>query len=276
MNKFASIFIRGGSLLTFAGLELLCFYFIINYNSAQREIALETYSLYSSDVNERMTSVRNYLDLDEQNERLRNDIAAMMARSPAAVYREPNAGVDTLANEELRQRFTFFPGRVVNKSPFGANNTFVINRGKIHGVEKGQGVITENTIVGIVTAMSARHARVMTLLHGDSRISAGIPRLGTYGSLIWDGPDPRIIALRDVPRYTNVEVGDTVKTMGFSNIFPAGIVVGTVKTAQRQAGGATWDIDVELIANPLRTEYVYVVRDLLKEDLDQLNREEND
>jgi rod shape-determining protein MreC len=50
-----------------------------------------------------------------------------------------------------------------------------------------------------------------------------------FGEITWDGVDPRYVTLTKIPRTIKVSKGDTVVTSPYSDIFPAGQVVGYVE-----------------------------------------------
>ncbi|HHS95310.1 MAG TPA: rod shape-determining protein MreC, partial [Phaeodactylibacter sp.] len=64
--------------------------------------------------------------------------------------------------------------------------------------------------------------------------------------------------------------GDTIQTSGYSDMFPRGIVVGTVDSTWIDAGSHIWGIKVKLINDLRRIDYVYVVTDLMQKDIFQL------
>ncbi len=266
MSNLAQLFVRSGSFFMFALLEMISFYLVVNFNSAQQAVALETWSLYSNKVMNRYAKITGYISLEEENERLHEQNAALLAQLPQFRYTE-SVSQDSVSNDSLRQRYSFLVADVVNKSPLGQHNSFVVNRGRFHGVESSLGVLGPRGLVGVTTAVSNRHARIMTLLHRDLRVSAGLRNKGYYGTLNWDGDDPRYMILSAIPRYVEVAAGDTVETTGYSNIFPSGITIGTVKKFEAKNGDNNWNIIVGLIDDILRTQHVYIVTDLLKKDL---------
>jgi rod shape-determining protein MreC len=271
MNRLLQLLTRSGALFLFAALEIVCFYLIINFNSAQQEIAMETWSLYSTRFTERSANIRSYINLRQEIQQVQAENARLRGLLPNANYTE-RVVIDSIRQDSLRQRFTFITAEIVNKSPLGANITYVIDRGRIHGVEKHQGVISDRGVVGIVINVSERHARVMSLLHRDFRLSAGLHDKPYFGTLRWEGGDARFATLFAIPEYANPAIGDTVETTGYSNKFPTGVPVGTIADIQPQVGSNTLLIQVRLLGDFYNLRRAYVVRDLLKEDLEQLNQ----
>lgn len=269
MSNILQVLTNRGAFFLFAALEMYCLYLVITYNSQQRVIADASWSHYSGIIMERVDNVRNYLNLDRENEKLRAENAALLARLPSAFYTE-TVTVDSIQDDSLRQRYTYIAAEIINKSPVSANITYVINRGYIHGVQPHQGVVNDNGVIGIVTKVSPRHARVMSLLHRDMRLSAGLRDKSFFGTLTWDGGDTRVVTLSAIPDYAAVAIGDTVETTGYSSIFPKGIAVGTVSEREAVKGGSNVVLKVRLFNDFYHIKHGYVVRDLMKDDIEQL------
>lgn len=259
------IFFNNGSFFTFLALEILCLYLIVSFNEPQQAIALETWSVRSGSVRGVWSSFQDYLDLQEENEGFARENARLRAALPAARY-DANFDRDSLVDSVFRQRYTFLAANVINRSPYGPNNTLVIDRGEALLVTPGLGVLGQQGLLGIVDRTTENHARVISLLHRATRISAGL-RNNAYGTLLWDGLDPRYMTLTDLPDYLEISAGDTVFTTGYSNVFPTNQVIGTVTESQVQPGTGSQNLRVRLITDPLRQRNGYVVQDIFKEEL---------
>ena len=59
--------------------------------------------------------------------------------------------------------------------------------------------------------MNSRFSRVISILNSDSQINAQLNKTNHFGSLIWDGKNPNIVQLVDVPRQAPVKEGDTIR-----------------------------------------------------------------
>ena len=270
MGRLLGILLNSTGLFTFLLLQGVCLYLIVNHNDAQREIWIETKSVYGSYLTEQVNEKLAFLDVARENEILRRQNAALLARIPGSGY---NKTVDTLAviDSVYQQRFTYLATRVVNKSPYGPYNTLIIDRGSDLQVERGQGVLSDGGILGIVSDVTPRHARVVSILHLATRVSAGLDD-NAFGTLRWDGRDPRRVTVTDMPDYVPVATDDTIYTTGYSNVYPTGLPIGTVESSESLPGTGSQDLTVVLLNDPLRAANGYVVRDLFKEELDSLNR----
>ena len=171
------------------------------------------------------------------------------------------------------QHYTYVPVKVINNSTQRRNNYLTINKGILQGVEPEMAVISSNGIVGIVKDVSKDFASVISVLHKNSSISARLSENGYFGSLIWDGRDPRIAQLTDIPHHVTIKEGMTVETSGFSSMFPRGIPVGKVLSSDIASGDNFHTIDVELNTDMNSISMVYVVNNLMRIEQRQLELE---
>jgi len=268
MEQILRVFYNNGSFFTFIGLQLLCLYLIINFNSTQSDIAAETWSVRTGSVKDGLSYFQDYLDLREQNEVQRREIARLKGLLPEARYNTA-AELDSLTDDTFLQRYNFLSVNIVNRSPYNPNNNLVIDRGSTFNVQQGQGVVSNDGLIGIVDVSGNSHARVISILHRATRISAGL-RNNAFGTMLWDGLDPRRMTVTDIPDYVTVNAGDTIFTTGFSNVFPTAQVIGYVETTAIQPGTGSQNLTVLLANDPLTTTSAYVVQDLFKEELSVL------
>jgi rod shape-determining protein MreC len=165
---------------------------------------------------------------------------------------------------------------VVNKSITSRNNYITINRGSKEGIKKGMGVIGPSGVVGIVWNVSENFASIQSVLHEDTRITSSIEGTPYFGPLIWEGKDPSIVTLTDIPNQLNLKPKAKVITSGLGVIFPKGILIGTVLKAGVKGGGSFLDISVKLATNFYALQYVYVIKNNFQteqEMLEQQNKE---
>jgi Cell shape-determining protein len=90
------------------------------------------------------------------------------------------------------------------------------------------GVVSTGGVVGIVSVADEHFSVVIPVLNPKLHISCKLLTGNYYGSLSWDGRDTRYAYLDELPRHAVFKEGDTVVTSGFSAVFPANIMVGTV------------------------------------------------
>ncbi len=89
--------------------------------------------------------------------------------------------------------------------------------------------------------------------------------------MFWDGKDPNILQITDIPRQAIIKVGDTIISGGKSAIFPEGIIVGVIKDFKFE-NNQFLEINVTLFNDMSSLGYVQVVKNLQKKE--QLNLEQ--
>ena len=115
--------------------------------------------------------------------------------------------------------FQYISATIINNSVANANNYLTLDKGKIDGVKKGMGVISERGVIGIVKETSKRYSTVLSILHSQSKLSVAIKKNNHFGSLQWDGKSYKKARIYDIPSHVKLTIGDTIITSGFSHIF---------------------------------------------------------
>lgn len=270
MGNLLQLLLRIGGGLLFVLLEGICFYLIVSYNNAQQQVAISTANAFTGAVSERVSNMQAYLDLAEQIDQVKAENAELRAKLETSKY-QSRLLIDSVFVDTVLQHFSFLPAQVVSKTLLGRDNTMTINRGRLSGITPHTGVISPNGVVGVVVAVSDHHARVMTTLHRQSRVSAALKSSNYHGSLTWDGDDARYMTLEAIPKHITVAIGDTIVTSGYSDLFPRGIQLGTVKDFKQPKGGNNYTIRIAPFADLMAIEHVYVVKSNFRADVDTLN-----
>lgn len=213
-----------------------------------------------------------YLNLKTVNKTLAQENATLRNKLKTAKYEAFVNNVEVY-DSAYAQQFIYIPAKVVNNSVNHQKNFMTINRGRRQGVEKDMAVISSNGVVGIVNSVSNNFATVISILHRDFKVSAKFSENNYFGTVFWDGKDPRKINFSDIPHHVEVKKGQKVITNSFSNIFPSGIPLGVVDTFSVDKNSNFYDITIDLSTDIRNIEYVYVVKDLLKYERKNLEKE---
>jgi rod shape-determining protein MreC len=114
---------------------------------------------------------------------------------------------------------------------------------------------------------------VISVLHTDLLISSKIKDTEVIGSTNWDGLKSDEAKLLYVPRHVNVAPGQEIVTSGYNAVFPEGISIGKVKEVKPGVEGNYLDITLTVSVDYSRLNYVYLVENDLREELDSLEIE---
>ena len=275
MNSFSNLFSTFSSFFLFLVLEVICFVIIINNNEHQNRVFLTTASTFNGYVAEKTTNINHYFSLAKEVERLKKANATLLSEKEFSRHPLTTISDSTKKDSTLFvQQFDYTPATVINKSIFGNKNYLTINKGAREGIKVNQGVISDDGVVGIVIAVGTHFSRVMTILHRTTRISAMIKKNKSFGSIAWRGNDPTMVSLLAIPKHIEVEKGDTVITSGYSSIFPADLPIGRIETYKVNKGNNNYEIKVKLFNDLTTVKHVYVIADLLLEELQNLEKDE--
>lgn len=129
-------------------------------------------------------------------------------------------------------KFNFKAVKVVNNSYVKSNNFITIDQGIKDGVKPNMSLIANGAIVGYVVDCSDNYAVAISVLNMRFRTS-GQDILGTYsGSVSWDGLNINEVVMSEIPKYANINIGDTIVTTSYSARFPKNINIGIVKSVE--------------------------------------------
>lgn len=273
MRDFFENIPRYGGFFLFLLLELVCFILIVRYNQDQRTIFLHSSNLFAGFVNKKYTDSRDYLGLVRRVDSLRADNAALNERvANLRVSRISVVEDSSVISTDTSSEFDIIPARIINNSINRHHNYLTLDVGRLDQVDAHAGVVTSRGIVGIITHVSDHYARVMSVLHRQSRISASVKKNGFFGTLIWTDTDPQRLTLEDVPKHAEVTNGDTIVTSGHSAIFPPGIFIGKVESWKLEPGKNSYTIQVKLNEDIGRVRDVFVIRHLRRKELTELEQ----
>ena len=222
-------------------------------------------------VEERISNLRTYLNLREinsnltaENDALRNTIERFVKKEDMTFY----SASDTI----FKQQYQYISSEVINNSVNKQKNYITLNRGRRQGVGIDMAVTSNNNIAGVIVGCSENYSVAISLLNLDFRVSARIRSNGYFGSLSWDGHNPKHAVLNEIPQHINVSVGDTIETTGFSAIFPEGTLVGIISDLKK-SGSDFYKIEVELFTDFRNLHYVSVIGNIKKSEQHQLEKQ---
>jgi len=261
--------------LLFLVLQIVSLTLVVNHNYFQKAAAVSASNALSGSMYETRNRITQYFDLKDQNIQLSEMNAILLGKLESAYLNYDTTSTlvsdSVLFGSEIKRlRYTFIAAQVLDNTVSLRNNYIVLNRGSLQGVKPDMGVITPGGIVGIVREVSDNFCVVMSLLHKDSKISASVKRDGTFGQLSWNYLDYREGEMTDLPTHSKIAIGDTLVTSGLGDAFPAGIPVGTVLAFERRGGDKTYTVRVRFTTDFRKLHHVYIVRDLMRPEIDQL------
>lgn len=268
MRNLILFLTRNYYLLFFLFLQSISFSLILRNNHFQRSHFLNSSNALSGEVYGIYSGITNYFGLRYQNDLLANE--NLILRNKIQQLLSSGHVRESIKDTIHRQQYNLVTCRVVNNSTNRAKNFLTLDAGRLQGIEKESAVIGSDGVVGIVWEVSDHFSSVMSVLHENTRIPVSIERFGENSFLVWDGRDENYALLERVPSHLDLKKGDKIITSKWSKIFPAGITVGEVSEFEKIQGNTFYSVIVKLQTDFSRLDHVYVIKNLLKEEQDQL------
>ena len=133
-------------------------------------------------------------------------------------------------------------------SPDLSSDELFINRGSDDGLSVGQYVLGDNSVIGRISEISQRTARVMLVTDKASKIAVNIDGLDLQRLMRGVGYGQAKIEL--VPLKKKVKVGDKVKVCKQAGLLDSAMVAGVVSECKRDSSNPSlWDITVEPVCD---------------------------
>ena len=225
-------------------------------------------------VNGIFADIRSYFTLGRENERLLERVAVL--EEELAFYRRSAAdSVRTdLLHDMGEKPYELTVARVISNSINKNRNFIVLDRGERDGVEKGMGVLSpEGAMVGYVAASSDRHAVAVSILNTSFNASGKLAGDDYFGSIYWAGDDRYHVRMKELSKYARVTEGEEVVSSGFSQYFPADVLIGYVESFSLADTQMAYDVVIRLAVDVSQLTDVILVRNRDIEDVQELEAE---
>ncbi len=271
MQQIISFILKFKTALVFWGLFAIAIALTINANTHHQNKWVSSTNLLSRSILSVKADVVDYFYLKEENAKLLDENKELRefylshqndSQKNDSLYFENNTGLDST--------YQVFNAKVISNSYWKINNFLMVEALEKIDLTTDLGIISPQGIVGIVEDYNAQYARVISVLNPNISINAQLANTKHFGSLVWDGKDPSITNLIDVPRSASVAIGDHVETGGNSLIFPEGIPIGNVISFDLDENRGYYNIQVKLFTDMTNVRNVYIIQMKDKEVIEKL------
>ena len=180
---------------------------------------------------------------------------------------------NNLLLRQIQLDSTIMQVKILKNSWNKKQNFITINKGAIDGLKKNMGIVNHNNnLVGITHTVSAHFSTVISIININLMISAKIKSSGHYGTLSWNGQNPDIVQLYDIPKHVNLKIGDTIVTSGYSNIFPEDIPIGKITNYQQEKNTNFLSITVDLFVDFTSIQFGYIINSDFKSERELIEK----
>ena len=185
-----------------------------------------------------------YQDMEQEVSELRRKVARLedQVRQGQEASRENEQLRQLLQLRERRRDFVFEAAHVSAHGTQGWDSTLTLSKGSSTGVEVNDCVITETgVLVGVVSQVGLNWSTVDTVISPNMEMGGLVLRANASGilegelSLMQQG----LVKLSHLPLSSGLMAGDEVITSGRGEIYPSGLVVGSVEQVDTDPSGMT-------------------------------------
>ncbi len=217
--------------------------------------------------------IRDLRRIYEENEQL---------RLTAAAYSRDKINYNFIQKENVRLQeelhfterqkqmynYTYMIAQVISVSSDANNRTLRINLGSSNGVKPNMAVTTVDGLIGLVRSVSPFTADVTPI----TELNEASPTFNSISATVFGREDESFGILSSYNKETDrvlmtrieendkMAVTDTVITSGWGNVYPRGLVVGTVESIQVGDFGLTRTASIKLAASFDHLTEVFVVK----------------
>ncbi len=239
-------------LLLFLLIEGFSVFLLIKKNSYQANRVIKFSTQYTGFIRNYITIFSDYVDLKDINNHLIEENAKLHT-----LLKNEKSFIDSTIIKN--KSYHYYPAKIINNSINKRNNFITLNKGSIHGIKEGMGIITDQGVIGIIRSVSQEYAIAMSLLHREFYVGIRLKKNNHHGILKWKGFDYRSANINDFPNHIPIVIGDTITTNSHSVIFPEGVLIGTIKSIQKDTDSGFFDVSVNLFEDFNQLNYIYII-----------------
>lgn len=286
MRNLLLFLIRNQNFFLFVALQLLCLVLLVQYQYYHQAIVLNATQEVVGDYYYLTKNVRNYFQLRQLNDSLRRENTKLhnrlvhslkQYRSPLLMGQPDSTSLelpritrDTISTDSgaigRSFQYRYFSANVINNSINKRNNYLTLDKGREQGLQAPMGLISKNGVAGIVKNVSDHYAVGISVLHNDFSLSCEVEAIQEIGALSWNGQNPEMAKLEDLPTHLKLAEGQTVVTSPYSRLFPPGIPVGRIVKFDKEGGANFYDVNVKLHTQFRSLEHVYAIQNRMLEE----------
>lgn len=204
-----------------------------------------------------MEGVESIALMREENQRLTTEVAQLKQwRNQAEILQAENRELRALTQTAIPPGLTQKTARVIAINADSFAHVVLVDTGRRQGVQKGNAVVTQDGLVGMVVQTGLFYAHVLLI----TDLNAMIPVMLTTDS--WPGVAAGVnsdyVELRFLPTQATPRIGELVQTSGHGGVLPANLPLGRI-TAINNTGGDTKQIRISPTVDLRRLTYVSVL-----------------
>jgi len=207
--------------------------------------------------------------LSKENKALQSEVERLLAlEAQNEILRKQNESLyDFLELKKERSDFKLCDAKIIARTNSNYVSDFIINKGSFHGIEQNMPVIdASGRLIGIVFSVDLQSARCRYITSYDVSVGVYDEMTGNTGVLSGDFGlfSQNKCLIRGLLTQTDISVGDRILTSGVGDIYPTGLLIGTVEKLVSDANTQTVTAVVNPGENFFQTDSIMIITDFAR------------
>ena len=175
---------------------------------------------------------RNYVQnesLKKQNDFLRNKLNTFVE------FSQENARLKEMLTLKQQSPFKVIPARVIARSADSWSSLVIVDKGANSGIKRGMVVVNFLGLIGRVSEVTAFTSKIVLINDPNISVSAMLQRSRQEGLI--SGTLGNYLIMRYLSEDVDAKPGDIVITSGLNELYPKGVLIGTVAEINKEFSG---------------------------------------
>ncbi len=191
--------------------------------------ALDMLSRPSTLLDTAVSRAREFVTVYRENARLAEENERLLGWQQAALkLASENAQLRDLLRVAPEPATSYVTARVIANSGGAYVRSVMVNAGRDNGVVRGEAAVTGEGLIGRVSEVGSRAARILLITDLNSRVPVIVE--GSRQRAVLAGDNSEHPSLRYLEAGAAIRIGDRIVTSGQGGVFPPGLPVGVVAT----------------------------------------------
>tara|TARA_B100000315_G_scaffold260206_1_gene319967 strand:+ start:3650 stop:4441 length:792 start_codon:yes stop_codon:yes gene_type:complete len=206
---------------------LISFFLLFSNDSPQIQILRSKAGGIISTLYTPVRWVEGINQLKEENEELTKSISQLkLLNSTLLSNLYENQQLREMLEYERNSYLELLPSHIIGKSISPLLTSITTDVGSLDGIKKDMAVISADGVIGKSVAVGEKTSIVQIMPDYNFRMSVKLESRNVTGILRWKSGSQ--FEIWEIPKPTEVNIGERVLTSGYSDIFPENLPVGIV------------------------------------------------
>ncbi|MBS5793864.1 MAG: rod shape-determining protein MreC [Lachnospirales bacterium] len=181
-------------------------------------------------IGKKISVLSNISELEAENEELKLELELKNQEINRLKQLErENEKLSELLDASSRYgQYSTITSNIIAKDPGNWYETFTIDKGSNDGIEKNMVVLAFGGLVGKVEEVGTNYAKVSSIINGTYSVTSKTLRTDDEGFVKGDIVNKGMLKMEYIDKDAEIKEGDEIVTSHLSNIYPAGITIGSV------------------------------------------------